>query len=830
MGMAKAPRGRHILKEKRVAHRKDKEPRKLTFEQKLSIILNDRPGLDGDRKTISMVQMKKADFPAHIPQTSDNRQVRPPLENTTNKIMNQKDDERVPVPIGSASNVLSGRPKPNMPGQLCHIAYISPWKKQGTAQRGTVRKSPSKYLSELANPTLNTPSRGTSRKIMSSSKASPCRFTAEALYNIRNGLQLPPKERRYEFVERSKLENAATPKVGEEAKSKTAKDPSMGVASSAKNKKSVRWADSPYSKQSEAHKRLNFDAVSERKELHAESQNLASRLTYSGDLAPFGSSKDEKKQQALTRVDKAFTYKSTGKISHAVIPKPFASVPIGDTLRSNNEVIDWGFTPEKDRNNTFNVPVVSTVSDNFRRLRGKATDATPNSSAKETAPNCPATRRTWARTPHAKEEEKRRKKVLLDSILDQTVVTSTVTKSSHMTSSSGVSATVDVSTEKLAEDDDPMKEENREKSDFDKLAERILGRHRCEALNPTVDELKRQFDLSKGVLDVIGEINKWSVREDIKRMYACKFRLVGMQTSTSKKAVKCSPDRSRPSKVTIENLKKPSLPCNSCDNVLNPGNRGISFDHPNTVSPTGEGDDLTPMSSEIESLSNYLSALPEPKSSCRNDLQKRTETRNTGVVYSIAPLNSQEFVVPSRDSAFGQVVVSSQINDQAYRKFSSANACTSKQSSQSDLSSGYFSLEDTEDKISAIVENFMSPVRKIVDDAFEAHMRSNDSHEGNEFVSGTLFTSSKNQVLRQFEGPPLHFGSAFVQIPPKSHIERSSDLSRISLLDEEVAFYTKYLEIAQSRKMRKIATRPCKDPVAQVLTHRDNTHFVPIED
>ena len=248
--------------EKRVAHRKDKEPRKLTFEQKLSIILNDRPGLDGDRKTISMVQMKKADFPAHIPQTSDNRQVRPPLENTTNKIMNQKDDERVPVPIGSASNVLSGRPKPNMPGQLCHIAYISPWKKQGTAQRGTVRKSPSKYLSELANPTLNTPSRGTSRKIMSSSKTSPCRFTAEALYNIRNGLPLPPKERRYEFVERSKWEDAATPKVGEEAKSKTTKDPSMGVASSAKNKKSVRWADSPYSKQSEAHKKLNFDAVS----------------------------------------------------------------------------------------------------------------------------------------------------------------------------------------------------------------------------------------------------------------------------------------------------------------------------------------------------------------------------------------------------------------------------------------------------------------------------------------------------------------------------------------------------------------------------------------
>ena len=247
------------------AHRKDKEPRKLTFEQKLSIIINDRPGLDGDRKTISMVEKKRVDFATQIPDTTDNRQVRPPLENTTNTIMNQKNDDRVPVPIGPANNVLSGRPKPNMPGQLCQIAYISPRKKRNTAPRGTVRKSPSKSLSELANPTvtaLNTPSRGTPRRIPSSMKASPCRFTAEALYNLRNGLPLPPKERRYEFIERSKWEKAATPKVDKEAKSETTKDPSIAIPSSARNKKSVRWADSPHCKQSDAHKKLNFNAVS----------------------------------------------------------------------------------------------------------------------------------------------------------------------------------------------------------------------------------------------------------------------------------------------------------------------------------------------------------------------------------------------------------------------------------------------------------------------------------------------------------------------------------------------------------------------------------------
>ena len=523
-------------------------------------------------------------------------------------------------------------------------------------------------------------------------------------------------------------------------------------------------------------------------------------------------------------VGKAFTFEPTGKIGHAVIPKPFAfaSVPIGDTLKSSNEMTDCGFTPEKGRNNTANVPFVSAVSDDFGQLRGKATDATPNSGAKKTAPNCPAARRTWARTPHAKEEEKRRKKALLDIMLNQTVVTSTGTKSSHLTSSSDALATANISTEKLEEDNDPMNEDNRQKSDFDKLAERILGRHRCEVLNPTVDEFKRKFGSSEGVLKVIGEINKWSVREDIKRMYACKFRLAGMQTFNSNSAVKYSPEGSRQSNVTIENLQNHSLPCNSCDNGANKGNRGISFNQLSTASLTIEEDKSTPMSSEVESLSNYLSALPKPKLNGRNDLQKRTEAVNDSVVYSIAPSNSQEFGVPSRDSAFGQVIISSQVDNQTHHQAYSATACCSKQSSQSDLSSGYFSLENTEDRISAIVENLMSPLHKVIDDAFMAHKPSNDGHKGSELVSGTLFANSRNQVFKQFEGYSLDCGSAFAQIPPKSHIEQSSDLSKVSLLDEEVAFYTKYLEIAQSRKMRKIAMRPCKDPVAQILSHCDN--------
>ena len=239
----------------------------LTFEERLSIILNNRPGLDGDRKTLRAIGKNVGtDFESNVPKSNPSTC---PLRETTNKIINENEESKaLAAASGPAKNETSGRPKPKLPGQLCEFAYISPRQNRQTGHAGSARKSPCKRLCEIVNAketTTSTPSRITPRKITSALKDGPMRYTAEARHNLRNGLPLPPKERRYEFVDPSKL-RSAVPKRGNENDPAVVRDSEFSalkdVQSSAKDKKSVRWADKHYNRSSEAHKRLNFDNVS----------------------------------------------------------------------------------------------------------------------------------------------------------------------------------------------------------------------------------------------------------------------------------------------------------------------------------------------------------------------------------------------------------------------------------------------------------------------------------------------------------------------------------------------------------------------------------------
>ena len=480
-------------------------------------------------------------------------------------------------------------------------------------------------------------------------------------------------------------------------------------------------------------------------------------------------------------------------------------------------VSEWDSTPDNGRNHAAtNVPFVSPTED-LAQLRRAKTRSTPESNAKRIVPHCPAARRTWARTPHAKDEETAREKSLLDNTLDRTVVMSATATSSHLTSLSDMSSTVNPSavtssSDKFTNDTETVKGERPEKSDFEKITERILARKEPESFSFNGDELKSKFDLSRGILMVIDDINKWNIKEDIKRVYASKFRRAGVSASSSVSAAKCSPDSHRRSKVTTEYLQKL---------LLSDESSGTDSKNEVVLSNAGPSannvDNSTLLRRESDSLFRRLSALPKPNPSSRNDMPKGIVTENTNVVYSTAPLRSnyeESEMKTSNYGAFGPVIVSSHVNSQTYSKAPIANSHGSRQSSLSDISSGYSSLHDTESKIEAIVENFMQPVRKIIDDAFATHKI---SHE-DEFVSKT---GTGDQTFRRTRGISSHCSSAFMPIPSELAAEQVSEENKTTLLDTEVDFYTKYLEIAQRMGIRKIATRECKDPVAKILSHGD---------
>ena len=201
------------------------------------------------------------------------------LADSTGKFVNQttepKTEHSAHISEGSLSKVAgetpsTNRPKPKLPRQLCQVNIISPRKE--TPRNGLTSKfeikSPSAGIKRLKNATpIRYPSSGTKpQKTGSVLAKGATRLTAEARYNIQHGLPLPPKERRYEFVDLSKPK-AMTPKRLDNAENNAGKgglDSAAPAAqfkhlqSSGKTKKSVRWADVLERRKSSA-RELNFD-------------------------------------------------------------------------------------------------------------------------------------------------------------------------------------------------------------------------------------------------------------------------------------------------------------------------------------------------------------------------------------------------------------------------------------------------------------------------------------------------------------------------------------------------------------------------------------------
>ena len=512
---------------------------------------------------------------------------------------------------------------------------------------------------------------------------------------------------------------------------------------------------------------------------------------------------------------------------------------------SDIEASDWDSTPDESKYNATNVPFAAPLDSLLARLRPMTKGTTPvtESSAHKLVPNCPAFRRTWARTPHAKEEEKRREKALLDNTMGEIAVSSTaVTSLCSLPSSSATSATVRVSnsapssitstsiTSTFLQPSNGSKVVNEgedEKSDFEIITERILQRKRCENLNPGLDELEANFDLSRGILQVIDDINKCSIKDDLKRVYARKFHIASPEIpSASSVRVKCSSDSNIYSALERQSSKKSHFSDSSSDNGLyysrerTRHNPGSSSGSSHVASSLNRFDDQISSSMDAtSSLAKYLSALPEPILSKANE-SRRVAGQNTSVVYSTAPIRANG--VDSRGSPT-EVDCSRppslplHIAKQAY-----GNGYGSRKSSQSDISSGYFSQEDTETRISALVHDFIQPVHKIIDNAF-----SNSKTLQNNLVQNGLASNASriphadhHSQLKQSEELSSARNSAFKHVPPKHHAN-FTDHQRSALLDAEVAFYTKYLEVAQRLGSRKIETRNLRDPVAKILSRGD---------
>lgn len=263
----------------------------LTFEQKLTAIINSRPGLSHARRQTSAATGVGAGngnslHKSRQPDATNKRLAAAPdntmsaLADSTGKFVNQttetkKTEHSAHKPECTLSKIAgetpsASRPKPKLPGQLCQVNFISP--RRETPRNGVNSKfeikSPSAGIKRLtnANPVRNPSSGAKAQKTGSVLPKGATRLTAEARYNIQHGLPLPPKERRYEFVDLSKP-RTMPPRGSNTAGNNTKKgdiDAATPAAqlqhleSSGKTKKSVRWADVLERRKSSA-RELNFD-------------------------------------------------------------------------------------------------------------------------------------------------------------------------------------------------------------------------------------------------------------------------------------------------------------------------------------------------------------------------------------------------------------------------------------------------------------------------------------------------------------------------------------------------------------------------------------------
>ena len=543
---------------------------------------------------------------------------------------------------------------------------------------------------------------------------------------------------------------------------------------------------------------------------------------------------------------------TTPKVAHKIddkteikaIPKPFqgASIVSDDTNHLSKDTVNWySATPRNDNAEYSEQPLT----------HAQTPKANADSSFSQRTPqagygldlsliNCPMIKRRWARTPHAKEEEERRNRdnLNMDDAIDHNSTFSATVAETHFADSKKT----DTSRTNCLKGGD---------SDF---------------FVPDL-EWRSKFDVSKGILQVIDDINKWNIQEDMKKVCAYKGKFSKTPAGSTHKSKDDAP-------------LLPSLSSNSI-------NRNADAFHETSFSPVhSQRQRNSPVSASVIQLAskispspnvssnngsgdvllNYLAALPELKN--QNERKSKdmhdSVTKTSGMIYSTASLRGNQGLGCA--SSIAGATKGKEIH--VYKSAdSSATTCgvnqnsamkptSQTQTSQDSTSQKRLDRLISSGRISAIVEEHLRPVRSMIDNAFaleinqyqqsavEPSIREN-SHQSVTRIDTTHFSKANSDVPSQSNGHTegrLHSsaGSAFRKISKdsnsslkerpydsyfvnilKAENEVSAEYLNVKILDTEVAFHTRFLEVAQRLGGRRIETRDCHDPVFKILTLGD---------
>ena len=576
------------------------------------------------------------------------------------------------------------------------------------------------------------------------------------------------------------------------------------------------------------------------------------------------------------------------------MPKPFINPSvIQSKVALNMETDDWNSQTPKDASRIEQTPsyiepksVVDRAMDRLRIHYVKFTP--PAAKAYRNVPQCPSSKRRWARTPHAKEEAER---LSANSNLDSTSIDQSelsvngAAPSQPQSAAEGDRLLVEKNTENVTNDTRLSSLTSQEQAPIHraKTVQNLADTKAIDNLDSNENDWKSGVDLSRGILPVLDQINRLSIRDDIKRIFALRTlsfaspRAADRLTATSTKS---GSDSSLyfASKGTEKTKGQPDYSSDSgvyrTESVVRQVSNLISKSH--ALKAESRPSHQNVHSDSSVTSSKFPHHLPVGSDNGRTShTQTLTGLRgqtNGGVIYSTAPMRMSPSSSASNHRQVQQSFSSKQGPNEAQitmrpAEFPFEYEILTK-TSDSPASQGISRSKDTLGKISAIVDQYMKPVRSMIDSAFTAQLSNEaikerepmiESNENNPMRSQSTshavlhsgFSSLSNNQLVSDARKRLNSGtisslensntpgSAFRRVPAvsswktepvRSYADRAlriecpstPEYCKPALLDAEVAFHTKFLEVASRLGTRRIEQRECRDPVARFLNNGDD--------
>lgn len=575
------------------------------------------------------------------------------------------------------------------------------------------------------------------------------------------------------------------------------------------------------------------------------------------------------------------------------MPKPFINPSvIPNKVALNMETDDWNAQTPKDASKIDQIPLYiepkSVIDRAMDRLRVEYVKFTPPAAAKSfrDAPQCPSSRRRWARTPHAKEEADRLSASMnLDStIIDQPVLTvNGAAPSQPQSDIEGNRRLTEKTTENVTDDTRLRSLTSQEQAPIHrvKTIQNLADTDAIDNSDLSENEWKSGVDLSSGILPVLDQINRLSIRDDIKRVFALRTlsfaspRVVDRLTATSTKS---GSDSSLyfASKGTEKTKGQPDY---ASDSGVYRNERVVPEAFNLTSKPHALKDEARPSHHTVHSDSSVSSSEFPHRLPIGSDSERTSHTQtltgvrgqtNGGVIYSHAPMRTNTSSYASNHRQFQQHFSSRHVPNKAQMVIDAMRPAELPLEHQilTKTSDSLASQGTSKSKISAIVDQYMKPVRSMMDNAFTSHLSNQAikekvpllvSNENNPMLSqsinhAVLHSSASslssdqpisNARKRLDSGTSSSFensnntGSAFRRVPAvsssktepgRSYADRAlriecpstPEYCKPALLDSEVAYHTKFLEVATRIGTRKIEQRNCRDPVAKILSDGDD--------